>query len=451
MASPEINLNPLYFQELRNTLQKEKKTEAEQKALLVHLSHALQDVTDALSGKVVHPNFQGGPTNSQMQQAMGNLMDALAEMECVIAKWGNEKTQLNARVGNAFVKEMQKQADNVQKETEKTLKEIAKSKTTSLLVKIFEGIAAALLVTLSAVCPTMIGPEIAGIVAIFSTLSISGGMDKAITGIATLIAKIIPGISQDLAHLLASMLVIIVSIAVTAMTCGGGASTVAEEVTDEAAGSVENSFSSPESFQDLLDKISEGWNDCKNAVESGIKQTFGKLPRSAQLALLAGAMATENSGFAEYTTKLILAKMPNGGEKEALSMAIKTLISLSAALVGFGAAVAASSFSVTTDLSSASRFLVGLQYAMLAAGCGQATAQFAQAGIQGLLAGMTLDVGETQSTLSLLQALIKGNANQLASDTRTLGGQLGTRAQGIATLTADLNKEEQALSHILRG
>ncbi|MBS0605010.1 MAG: hypothetical protein JSS60_08280 [Verrucomicrobia bacterium] len=477
------NIDAMNLQTLINTLQKDKKAGGDQNALLLNLSKAIQEVVEEVNSggntpnsKVVTPNFKSGaptptpsnnsqvPSNASMQQAIGQLMGLLSELEGEIAKWGNDKSQINAGVGTSLLSEMDAQVKSAQDQLNKVLDSLKSSGFWGDLLKALEVVVGVVIAAIACLCGQ---PEIAAIVLVMTVLAVSGAMDKITQGISQLLQDM--GVPPDVANVLASVIVIAITIAVTVMTCGAGAGAVAEEVTDATAETLEEgiemtdmaSNTAQDTATETTNTVSQvaedgqqatsKWQQLKNFVQKIIDNTFGQLSKSTNLGIMAGSMAVGDTNFGQYLATLILSHMKDGKEKDALQAIIETIVDLMAALAGMGAGAAAASMSAAQQFNNVSNMLRGLQGLALGAGLAQGGAEFAQGATQMNLASETEALGEDQAGVTVSQALLAMINAQSASDNKTLSGQLKSHSEEMATLSADVVKEGEALTLALQA
>ncbi|MBS0605014.1 MAG: hypothetical protein JSS60_08300 [Verrucomicrobia bacterium] len=478
--SENYDLNALNLQLLINRIEKEKKAGGDQQALLFHLSKALEEVMGEVnsgaskaSDKIVSFNFKGMaenekfsnnsqiPGNASMQQAIGQLMGLLAELEGEIAKWGNEKSQINSQVGTAMLNEMTAQVNEAQSELQKVIDSQSSSDFWSVFTKVAEVVLAVVLSTVAILCGQ---PELAVIIIAMTVLAVSGLMDKATEGISDLLQK--AGMSPEAANLLSAAIIIVATIVITIATCGATASAAADAVTDETVevaeestemttfsdsseGSSTSESTSSESAQQSQN-VSK-WQRLVNAAKWLRENTFGRLPKIVNLGIVAGSMAVGSTNFGQYLAAEVLSKIKDGKEKEALTILIETIVTLLAALAGAGAGATAASTSSLYQLTNISTVLKGLMATEFAVGLAQGGAQIKQGSVQTDLSNETEVLGEIQAFITELQALTNMNNSQMTADTKTLSGQLKAHSEEMATLSADVVKEGQALAQVLQA
>ncbi|GEM_PF-5497749 len=456
-----------------NVSKKEKDTEV----ALAHLALLIEEVMEAMTSpaiagtnsKIVHPNFQeeashanNGPSNAQMEAAYSAMIGLLAQLQGDIAKYSNQIANFNAEVGKALMNEMQSQFNQTMKQLDKIGQEQSNSSWWSTFTKWIEGIVAAIGVATASLCGQ---PELALIILGFTTLSLSGGMDKLTQGIADLISKalVADGMPKDLADkiakVIADVIVVATTIVATALTCGASAAGTVEAAVDEAAaGGAQAAEEVESSSQKLLNFLVDN-------------NPFAKLSKTVNLTLLTGSMAVGSTSFGQDIMAAACANLPEGTEKEALMTAMGVVVGILTALVGVGTSIALAAGpesesvlntivkNITTKikdllnvqeftLSTALRTLMGAQVlgAML-----QFSGQTASGVIYGQLAQTIRDQGEMQALLSELQALLKMNSSQSSTNSKALASEMRTWGSEIAGLSLRLNDVQRAVAQELQA
>lgn len=476
------NTKSFELQEVARPIHGDKK-KGDTEAALAHLSALIEEVLEsipadtAVNSKIVHPNFNAsganpssGPSDDEMEKAYVLLIGLLAELQGSKAKYANTIANDNAAVGKAFMKEMEAQFNETIKKLNEIAKEQAHASFWSKFTKWIEGIAAAIGVVVATLCGQ---PALALVILTFTTLSLSGGMEKITKGIADLISKdlVKQGYTKEqadkIAKVIADILVIVVTIVATVVTCGAGAAGAAAETVEAGAGAAEEVVAEAvaeiaeegqSSFQKLFTFLSEN-------------NPFAKLSQTTNFALLTGSMAAGSTNFGHDIMDAAVVKMTETEAKASLSTAMSIILGILTAIVGAGAglAVAAgseaeSAFSNTLKniitklktlleaqefkLSTALKALMAIQ---IAGDIAQFSGQVATGAVNIELANTTKDQGDTQSFLSILQSLNRLNDQLSSTNAKALGPEMRSSASDIATLSEKLNDLGRAVARELQA
>lgn len=403
----------------------------------------------------------GIPSNAQMQQAIGQLMALLTQLEGEIAKYEEKNNQANSSIGTALIQETQAQLQNAQNQLQKVTNEENQSNFWSTFEKVVEGIVGAIVAAIAVLCGQ---PELAVIVIVFTTLALSGGMDKITKGLADAISKALvqAGVPKDkadeIAKVLADVIVIVASIVVTALTCGAGAGAAVEEDTEmtvedsvemtemNSEGSVSQTVQSTES---LTQKLQNFFGKAGNWLKE--HNPFNKLPRNVNLSIVAGTQAFASTNFGTDFMTLVLTNMKDKKTKEELEIILGTVINLLAALAGAGAGASVCTGSaryLLKNIASPLKALMGLQ---IVGGSMDFSGQIGSGVTSSELAVTVDEQGKTQALISLLQSLVNMNGQQSSSDTKALDSKMKTWAADLTSLSKDLNDAGAALAHVLQA
>jgi hypothetical protein len=208
---------------------------------IAQLTHMIEEILERLNpqtpnSKIVHPDFapapplktvsNHAPSNAQMQESIGQLMELLAQLEGEIAKYASKKAQANASLGQSLMSEMGAQVKRANEELQNVLQDQNHSDFWSKFIKVAEIVAA---VVFCAVALLLGQPELFAIILVFTVLSQSGAMDKITQGLADVISQIlvaagVPKATADtVAKVLADVIIIAASIIITVAPCGAGA------------------------------------------------------------------------------------------------------------------------------------------------------------------------------------------------------------------------------------
>lgn len=474
----EFELNN--FAELINKNKKGNDTGAE----LAHLSALIEEVLEAItpkavSSKIVHPNFNpnqnNGPSNAQMEDAYSALIGLLANLQGDIAKYSNKIANGNAEVGDALMHEMQAQFQQTTNQLNKIAKEQADASFWSKFAKWMEGIVAAIGVAVSTLCGQ---PELALVILAFTTLSLSGGMEKITQGIADLISKdlVADGVSKEkadkIAKVIADIIVVVTTIVATVATCGAGASSAVQTAADESIeGGIELadlsadetvSVSATEEVESSSDKLLNFLKD---------NNPFAKLSRTTNFALLTGSTAIGSTNFVHDSLVAACSNLKDSDAKEKTTLALEIILGLLVSLGGAGAGLALAAGpeaesalnnalkSIATkvkaflqvqefSLATALRTLMAIQ---IAGAVVQASGQVATSVVNVQLAKTLKEQGDTQAFLSELQSLSRMNSEQSSTNAKALASDMKTWGSEIASLGAKLNDLQGAVARELQA
>ena len=177
-------------------------------------------------------------------------------------------------------------------------------------------------------------------------------------------------------------------------------SNIAEEAVGTGEGVAESTAESTESFTQRLQNF---FSKVGNSIKEN--NPFNKLPRNANLGIVAGSQALTSTNFGSDFMSAILIHMKDGKEKEILETVLGIVISLMASLAGAGAAGAVCAGPGLYQFKNIATPLKGLMAAQIAGGTAQFSGQTGQ-GITYLeLAAAVEAQGITQAILTQLQAL----------------------------------------------
>lgn len=468
-----------------NMNKKKDDTEAE----LAHLSTLIEEVLASItpsantttSSKIVHPNFNAsranqnnGPSNAQMQAAYSALVGLLASLQGDIAKYSNKIANFNADVGKALMEDMQGQFKQTIKELDKIAKEQADASWWSKFTKWIEGIVAAIGMVVATLCGQ---PELALVIFAFTTLSLSGGMEKITQGIADLISKalVADGVSKEeadkIAKVLADIIVVVATIVVTALTCGAGAAEAVETTVDESIeGGIElTNFGAEETLSTTAEEVESNSQKLLNFLKDN--NPFSKLSRAKNFALLTGSMSVGGTNLGHDIMAAACSKMAEGKDKETLITAMSVIFGLITALAGAGASIALAAgpesesalnsvlkniatkmktFLETQEfnLSTALRTLMAIQ---VAGATIDASGKVATSVVNVELAETIKEQGVTQALLSELQALTRMNSEQSSTNSKALASEMKTWGSEIAVLGEKLNELQGAVARELQA
>jgi len=415
-----------------------------------------------------------GPSDAQMQAAIGQLMALLTTLECMIAKFSNQNAQSNSSIGQAMMQEMQAQVQQATEEMQKAAKDENRQKFWSIFTKTAEAVVGVALIGVALLCGQ---PELAAVILVFTVLAATGGMSKMTEGLGNALsaALVKMGVPKDTADVigkvLADVIVIAASILITAATCGAGAGTVAQETTDIAASTTEELVEEgTENCIEMTDFAAEGADSVSQATQSAESFTqklssffskvgnyiknnnpFNKVPRNLNLGIVAGSQALCTSNFGNDLMTAAFVHMKDGKTKEALETTLGTIINLLAALAGAGAGAAVTSGPAVYQLGNtalAMKAFIGLG---LAGGTAQFSGYMGSGVTDCELASNINDQGKTQASIQMLQGLTKLNNQQASSDSKALSAKMNTWATELSSLSYNLNLAGSAVARELQA
>jgi spore maturation protein SpmB len=425
------------------------------KALLATLSKSLEGILEQIEGddssnggevnsgtQLSSSSGSEGPTNAQMQQAIGALMGLLSSLEEQLALLGNEKAKMNQQISQALVTEMSAQVKQANTDLQKILDAGNQSDFWGDFLK---GAEIAVGVVVAAIAVLCCQPAIAIIVLAMTVLAATGAMDKMTQELSKGLQEM--GIPADVADVLASTLIILVTIAATAVTCGASAGAVAEEATDTAANAAEEGIEMTNvTAEDTANTAEETAENAANKA-GNVGKNASKWAKAGKLGIFAGSQAVAGTNFSQYVATLSLSSMKDGETKDILTVVIELVIGLMAALAGGYAAAGVGAGSA----ANSTKVMGLLQNTKLATYAAQAAAQIAKGVTELQLAVATDELGKTQAFLTELKALIAMNTAQMDTDTKSLSGMLRTHAEQLVALTVDLNKAPAAEAQVLQA
>jgi hypothetical protein len=445
---------------------------------IAQLTHMIEEILERLNpqtpnSKIVHPDFapapplktvsNHAPSNAQMQESIGQLMELLAQLEGEIAKYASKKAQANASLGQSLMSEMGAQVKRANEELQNVLQDQNHSDFWSKFIKVAEIVAA---VVFCAVALLLGQPELFAIILVFTVLSQSGAMDKITQGLADVISQIlvaagVPKATADtVAKVLADVIIIAASIIITVATCGAGAGAVVDELAEDGIEMTDMTLNSTDetvtTAEDIAPKVESYGQKLQNTLSkagNAIKENnpFNKVSKTTNLGIVAGTQAAGSANFSADLTSAILLRMPEGKAKDLAKEILQTILSLLTLIAGAGAGASACAGPAAYQLknvAAAVKVFTGLQ---IAASVGQATGETGQGVTYTNLAVNTNDQGITQALLSILQGLINMNTKQSNADTKALSAKMKTWATEISTLGTNLNLAGAAVARELQA
>lgn len=450
-----------------------RKGQKEEEAALAKLSFLIGELLEELapeasaesSGKTGAPN--DGPSNATMQRALGALMEMLALLQADNAKAHNKIALKNAAIENALMGEEQSQVDKKIAEINKATKQREASEISSAIKNWFIHIAVALGVLLACLgCQ----PELAALMIASTVASDTGALDKLAKVMADSISKSLqesdPTMSKDyadkVAKILADLIIVAVTIIVTAATCGAaGSFAVKTAVQTGAEEGIELTNVGANAAAEAAAEVSEEMGSSFDKFLNLVKESnpFSKLSKGTNLTIFTGTQALTGTNFWSDMMAAACSSKENGKQSNlTLQSVMSIILNLVSGLVGAGAMGALctgpqsesmiSSFLKKYDFSSVIKTLTTIQAVGAA---GQVASQTALGKIQVDLANTMNEQGQTQAYLSILQSLVRENTQQADSNSRAFSSQMKTWGQEIASLGGKLFLSQEALARELQA
>ncbi len=430
--SPDAELQAMIAANLAAQAKDGKKKEG-QEAILSQLSQAIEGVLEELASpvatkgtgsKVVHVAFNasapsghasapsGNPTDGEMQAMIGKLMSTLTDLQGSIAKYNNLNAQANSAVGDALVKEMNAQVKNVIKELKNQAEAESKADFWHRFLEWIGGIVAAVVTVLSLGSGSVVLPLI---IATLTILSMTGTLDKLTKAIADSISKdlVADGYPKDKADIIAKILADVIVIAATVVvTAGAGSMGVAAEQSE--------------------------------------KTIAAKLFKVICQTIVAETQVIASVNFGSDLMAAVLIKMKDGNAKSDLQMIFGALIDLVAMIAGMG--LGGVSVMTSGDSPIFSPNVLKLLGVLMGAGSlVQAIGQGGSAAASANLAADTDTLGHIQGLVTELQALVRRNGQEAASDSKAAIDRQKVWAQDLSSLAMELNRESAAVAQVLRA
>jgi hypothetical protein len=436
-----------------------KASQASLAQLMKTVQDALKDTASSTTGSsssigVTPSDSNGTPTNAQMQEMMGILMETLTQLEGDIAKYGNKNALANSSVGQSLSTVMQAQVKHSIKELHKHYKETIKEGQDAKNAK---DASIALGVILAVVAVLCCQPELAVVAIAFTTLSATGEMTKMTNGLSDGIKKGLtkvfgtdPKTAGPLSKVIADVVIIAAAMIITAATCGAGAAMLADTATEIVATSA-----TEEAGIEMTDlaatDTTETTTETTDAAKTS-KNPFSNLPKWANVAMVAGSSATAATNFGSNLVAAILVNSKeSAAKKREAELIYGTLIDLVAALPGIFAGAAVASGPGLYQLNNVGS-LVKISTTLAAAtGLAQAGEETKSGMVYSQLATLTKEQGQTQSLITELNGLNNMNSAQLTADTKALGSKMKTWSTEIATLGQTMNLTGASLAQVLQA
>jgi len=458
----DINLQALLLAEHGEQFKSKKEKKAEE-ALLASLSKVIALATDVKSGDATPsaPASSGsnGPTDGEMQEAMGELMGLLAELETKIANWASENQQASSKVGEALINEMNAQVKETQANTVKLIHREAKLHFWQIFIIVAEVVVG----VLTAGVGVALGDAAMAVSTAASTaLTASGALNKLTDFISQELQN--AGMSPLAANLVASAMVIVATLVAAAVTFGMTAGSAVEELPGAAEEGVSGGLEGAESAAnaaatDATDTVEETANIFQRAKQILTKVgqwmksggPFASLSKGTNMTIFMTSQAIAGTNFGGYFAEAVLSRMQDGKAKEIAQTAIEVLVDLLAALAGGEAAAASFSATATQAAQSARGLITVLQNTKSIAMATQAVGQISQGVNEGLLAQYTNNLTQSQASLGLFRQLSTMNTSQSSANLQAEQAILNGLNKALAALANGLNQAPAAVAQVLQG
>lgn len=398
----------------RNTQEKKEPS----KAVLAQLTKTLKETLEqvALSTSSA-PTSKSGPSNAEMQQAIGRLMGLLSELQGKLTQYGYSQAESNVAIGGALSQALAAQVKLSNQDLQTVLKDQNAEHGLGIFLKVLESIVGAVGSAFA-----LLGgqPQLAAVLIIFTILGVSGGMNKLTESLGDAIGSSLAkssGLSKEdaqaIGKVLADIFVITATIVITAVTCGAGAGEVAEEGEEDGA---------------------QGANGAKYTAIAGT-QAFGATNYGTDLM----TMIIKTAGLKSEKSKIALNIMG----------ALMTLVVTLSGGIMIGSVLQAPNQLNNVNLNKITtllKTLLGVQIAgtLLESGVGLGT------GITDLCIAKAIN-DQNSGSMVLFQGLIKMNDQELSTIYRALTATIQSSNSGLANLSRNVTSAESELSRLLAG
>ncbi|MBS0652307.1 MAG: hypothetical protein JSR39_02145 [Verrucomicrobia bacterium] len=405
----------------------------------------------------------GAPTNNQISTAMAQLAEALAELQVLLGKYGQEKQNMT----NNDMQNLLLEAQAFLKQAQNDLQKLEDQQSSHHWWDIFIKVVTAIVGAVFAAIAFATGNVALGIVIIALTVAAETGAFGEATKLIS-DALVAMGVPPKDANIIASVVVIVAVIAATVLTCGAAAPEAAADVADVVAEDVGTEMTNfaeqateevTETAQTTTETVAEqsntvantaknALNTVKNAFLKVIEVTFGRLPASVNMAILTGSQALMGTDLVNN----ILAACPMSDKKrqeleKILGIITEVLCSLASIGAGMGAGMAAgatSSEAVFTQSTMNKLALVGM-----GAQASGSFGDFELAHIDSQEADLEADLGSDEALSSLVQTLSKMNESLITSGNTFDSKTQAAHTQGLNQLIAALSNN--TLAQVLAG
>lgn len=408
-------------------------------------------------------NPGSGPTNSQMSNAVAQLAEALAELQVLLGKYGQEKNTMENNNMQSMVQEAQAFIKQAQDQLQKLEDQQSSHHWWDIFLKVVTAIVGAVFAAIACATGQV---ELAVVIIALTVAAETGAFGEATKLISDVLQSM--GVPAKDANIIASVIVIVATIVLTIATCGAAApeaaadvaGTVADTVADateaaeEAAETaVETAETTAETAADQGSTVGNTLKNVGNSIKNGfmkvIDATFGKLPASVNMSILTGSQAVIQTNL----TTNIIAAIPNLSDKQRqelekiVGIIVDLLCSLASLGAGFG--VAAGSAATSAESAFSPAVMKGLIYGGFAGQGASALGNFEIASIDAKEAELELSLGSDQTYVSLFQNMSKIIESAITSGTKFDTSTQKAHTEELTALQADLPKAGQALANIL--
>ncbi|MBS0651194.1 MAG: hypothetical protein JSR93_08530 [Verrucomicrobia bacterium] len=406
-------------------------------------------------------NPGSGPTNSQMSNAVAQLAEALAELQVLLGKYGQEKNTMENNNMQSMVQEAQAFLKQAQDQLQKIEDQQSSHHWWDIFLKVITAIVGAVFALIA--CAT--GQVALAVVIIALTVAAETGAFGEATKLISQALQAM-GVPAKDANIIASVIVIVATIVLTIATCGAAApeaaADVAGTVADTAAEAAETAAETAaeettevtaETAADQGSSVGNTLKNIGNTLKNGfmkvIDATFGKLPASVNMSILTGSQAVMQTNLANN----IIAAIPNLSDKQRqelekiIGIIVDILCSLASLGAGFG--VAAGSAATSAESAFSPAVMKGLIYGGFAGQGASALGNFEIASIDAKEAELELSLGSDESFVSLFQNMSKIVESAITSGTKFDTSTQKAHTEELTALQADLAKAGQALANVL--
>jgi len=406
-------------------------------------------------------NPGSGPTNSQMSNAVAQLAEALAELQVLLGKYGQEKNTMENNNMQSMVQEAQAFLKQAQDQLQKIEDQQSSHHWWDIFLKVVTAIVGAVFAAIACATGQV---ELAVVIIALTVAAETGAFGEATKLISQALQAM--GVPAKDANIIASVIVIVATIVLTIATCGAAApeaaADVAGTVADTAAQAAETAAETAaeettevvaETAADQGSSVGNTLKNIGNSIKNGfmkvIDATFGKLPASVNMSILTGSQAVMQTNLANN----IIAAIPNLSDKQRqelekiVGIIVDILCSLASLGAGFG--VAAGSAATSAESAFSPAVMKGLIYGGFAGQGASALGNFEIASIDAKEAELELSLGSDESFVSLFQNMSKIVESAITSGTKFDTSTQKAHTEELTALQADLTKAGQALANVL--
>ena len=356
MNKQDLNINPLFAAEQaslnlvcakdRKKQQKElcrlgavlkllEKNFAKEKEKVAPQNSKDEKVVPIHSAKVA-PN----PSNTKFVNALADMMYALQMLQVAIAKFSDTKAKNDYIISESEVKLTQRQLKNLEHKLSEIAKKEKSKKSASFWTEIAEVFVTAVV---DLVAVVTVQPEIAILATGMLIASTTGGLSKLTKLVAKGFTKLFEdmGMNPKEAEAVAGILAA-VTITLVVMAAGFGLGSMGD------------------ALDSAIDDVSTDVEEETTVKDSILKRIniFNKLSKRANMAILAGAQALPQTGFAANVVELLIAThVVSKNDKQIADMIATILLEIVTLVASFGAgsAMISKMGSTAREVSGATR------------------------------------------------------------------------------------------------